>query len=584
MSALHAQPVHLLVAAGLLAALVLAFLGAFLLPGLVHWLRLRRLQRALAGFELRTPPGEFRTLFARDARLAHLWKEYQDSLHVQREERDGQMLPVAVRATLPAETFFNSAHVVDARLRTEFFKHLPGLFTGIGIIGTFTGLIDGLQHFQVSENAATVRASLESLMHTVGQAFLISASAIGAAMVVTFLEKLLLSSLYGRTEEIAHAIDARFDAGAGEDYLSRLVKSSEDATLQSKSLKDALVSELAAVLRSQTELQIKAARADVAGLASAISAGIERSLAAPLQKIANAVQTTGADQSAASARVLDDVMGRFAERLNDQFSGQAAGLNDLNRQTGQLMQEAVQSLRGMLTAADAHQRRAADHQHEREATLKDHATTTVAALSEMLGKAVLEMGGASTQMARSVHALTQTSSGALDRMNAGADTLAAASLGFATAGERVGAVMTQAAEVSATLIQASEAMLASATEMRGGLDDYRAHREAIGHVVTELRTTVDMARKEGALTADVLARIQQSSERLGAAQQDADRYLNSVSKVLGEAHQAFAVAVKKTLELANMEFHTKLSTAVGLLSSTVVELEATLGHAGVQKH
>ena len=91
-------------------------------------------------------------------------------------------MPVAVRSTLPAETFFNGQTVVDARLRTEFFKHLPGIYTGIGIIGTFTGLIEGLRQFQVSENAATVRGSLESLMHAVGQAFLISASAIAAAI------------------------------------------------------------------------------------------------------------------------------------------------------------------------------------------------------------------------------------------------------------------------------------------------------------------------------------------------------------------------------------------------------------------
>ena len=65
---------------------------------------------------------------------------------------------------------------------------------------------------------------------------------------------------------------------------------------------------------------------------------------------------------------------------------------------------------------------------------------------------------------------------------------------------------------------------------------------------------------------------------MGAAQQQADLYLGSVSKVLGESHQAFAIAVRKTLDVANTEFHTKLSTAVGLLSSTVLELEATLGH------
>ena len=91
--------VRLLVAGGALATLLLAFLALFLLPGLVHWTRLRRVQRGIERLELRTPPGEFRKLFARDRRLARLWKEFEDSLHVEREERNGQPMPVAVRST-----------------------------------------------------------------------------------------------------------------------------------------------------------------------------------------------------------------------------------------------------------------------------------------------------------------------------------------------------------------------------------------------------------------------------------------------------------------------------------------------------
>lgn len=608
-----AQPLHLLVPGALLALLVLAFLGAFLVPGLLHWWRLARLQRALHAFPPRTPPGEFRRLFARDARFAHLWKEFQDSLHVQRESRDGQRVPVTVRATLPAETFFNSQGLVDGRLRTEFFKHLPGIFTGIGIIGTFTGLIDGLSRFQVSDNAATVRASLEALMHSVGQAFLISASAIAAAMVVTFVEKLLLSALYGCTDDIANTIDAHFDTGAGEDYLSRLVDASEAAAGQSRALKDALVHDLGALMRAQTERQI-------AGLAEAVTAGIAQALAAPLRQIAASVQGATGDQTQQTqqtTQALQDVLGRFADQLDGALGSQVAGLEKLNRQSGESTQDALRALHqlvdgiatngrhaseqmgtqlqasldaigrqmgGVLGAIGDTQRRAAEGQHAREQTLVAQSGAASQQLSDLLAEAVAQMSAASTQMARSVDALTHTTATALDKMNAGADKLGTASTGFAAAGERVGSVMGDAARVAAQFALASGALTESAHDMRGGLDDYRAHRDAVGHLVTELRETVALARKESGLTAEVLQRIQTSTERLGAAQTQADDYLDSVSQVLGEAHQAFALSIRKTLALANTEFHTKLSTAVGLLSSTVVELEATLGQAAPQRH
>jgi hypothetical protein len=609
-TALLTLPTHLLVAAGLLAALVLSFVVFFLIPAIAHWFRLRHLQAGIGALPGRTPPGEFRRLFAPDSRLAHLWKEYQDSLHVQREERDGQMQAVAVRSTLPAETFFNSQYVVDARLRTEFFKHLPGIFTGIGIIGTFTGLIEGLRQFQVSENAATVRASLESLMHSVGEAFLISASAIAAAMIATFLEKLLLASLYGRTEEIAHSIDARFDAGAGEDYLSRLVKASEDSASQAKTLKDALVKELADVMRESSGAQIsamrdqqalatqqieeasrkrtEAARQDAERLGATISDSIEKSLRAPLQGIADIVQAASGDQSARASQMLQEVMGRFSERLDTLFGGQVAGITELNRQTAEALQTTLatagQQISDVLATMSDSQRHVLDSNRDREQAMMERTNSAMGTMSQTVEQALKEMSDASAQMSHSVQALTKTTATSLDKMNAGAAHLESASRGFAAAGERVSGVMGQASDVSLKLVQASSSLSAGATTMQDGLGDYRLQREAVGHVVSELRATVELARKEASLTADVLSRIEGSAERLSDAQKQADQYLSGVSKVLGDAHQAFATSVKKTLELANTEFHTKLATAVGLLSSTIGELEATIGNVAPQRH
>src|SRR5207247_4078884 len=138
-------------------------------------------------------PDALKRLFVVDARLAHLWSQYQETLHEQTEDRDGQARVVAVRSTVPAEAYFNSQYVVDSRLRTEFFRHLPGIFTGVGIIGTFLGLLQGLQAFRITEDTQVVRRSLEALLHGVSHAFIVSAAAIGLAMLITLVEKWVTS-------------------------------------------------------------------------------------------------------------------------------------------------------------------------------------------------------------------------------------------------------------------------------------------------------------------------------------------------------------------------------------------------------
>lgn len=677
-SFLAATPTPVLATGGVLAVLVLIFFVVFLVPGVLHWFRLSLIQRRIKKFESKNFASEFKKVFAKDKRLSHLWKEYQDSLHIQREERDGQLATVAIRATVPSELYFNSQFVVDSRLRTEFFKHLPGLFTGIGIIGTFSGLIEGLRVFQVSENAATVRASLESLMHSVGEAFLISAAAIAAAMVVTFVEKLLLASLYRRTEEIAHAIDARFDSGAGEEYLSRLVRASEDSASQSKILKDALVKELGELLRELTTAQItsakesqlflserlaqtskeqvEATRQDNQALGVTIAESIQQSLQGPLQDIANTVKSASGDQSATAARMLQDVMASFSQRLNDLFGGQISGLSDLNQQTAKSIQEAVGTLQTLVSNIEESSRRSTDAMAERmaqaiekmearqeamnaqstafveqirqlvassqsetntklqatleaigtqvagmlatlsesqaqvfegnrsrEQSMTDRAKSAVSSMSESVEAAIKEMSTASAQMAKNVAVLTQTTSSSVDKMNAGAEQLGTASRNFAAAGERVTSVMGQAADVTAKLSETSGALTSGSVALQELLRDYKTQRDAVGQLVSELRATVELARKEASLTGDVLARIESSATRLGAAQKQADDYLAGVSRVLGEAHTTFASEVKRTLEKANTEFHNKLSGAVGLLSSGVQELEVTLAAMGNMK-
>lgn len=199
-SVLTSLPTSLLVTGSILALLVVAFLIFFLGQGFRLRYRLGSLLKQLR-IQKTQNPSDLQKLFQSDEKFDHLWKEFRDTLHAQTEQRDGQTVVNVHRATVPAESFFNSQTLVDSRLYTEFFKHLPGIFTGIGIIGTFVGLISGLQAFHISDDVGVVRASLDLLLQGVRNAFEISAAAITIAMIVTFIEKWLLASLYSCTED-----------------------------------------------------------------------------------------------------------------------------------------------------------------------------------------------------------------------------------------------------------------------------------------------------------------------------------------------------------------------------------------------
>lgn len=727
-------PLHLLITGGTLAIAVTGFLAFFLFPAILHRRRLSALLGVLRSQPTEASPEKLQDMFRQDVGLSHLWKEYRKSLHEERAVSDGVMRVVRWRSTLPAEVFWNGQFVVDSRLRTEFFKHLPGILTGIGIIGTFAGLIDGLQRFKIgSDNAQLVKSSLDALMASVGHAFLVSAAAIAAAMVITLIEKLLLTSLYRITEDIAQDVDSRFASGAGEDYLEQVARATETSASQLKILKDSLIQDLKEVLAtdlkavlselsashvntiqgSNLELQqkvldaakrqIEAARDDSEALGGVISGAIATGLAKPLEEIKEAVKSASGDQSAAAIRMLQDVMASFSQKLNELFGGQISGINELNQRTAQTMESAVlkleqlvvsltdsgartsqsmadqmakaiidmearqgsitdstqalvQELRSaieqaqkatsegveasgkemaerMAGAIEAMERRqdainertrefveqikrlvdssqtetsakmqstleelgkqvgammeqlresqrsSLEQGRAREEETAGRTQQAVGAMTDSVESVVKHIGEASARMQESVSALAAVTTSAISGMSDGAQQVNTATRNFANAGDRVSGVMGQAATVSTGLTGLTTALTAASTSFQQGLQDYKMQRDSVSGLVAELRSVVANAKTEASVTSDVLSRIESATQKLSQAQTQTERFMEGVATVLATAHEQFRSSVTKSLDKSNTEFHAKLSSAVGLLSASIKELDDVLSTA-----
>ena len=276
--------------------------------------------------------------------LGHLWSEYCETLHYQYDLIDGERSVVAVRATTPSEIFFNSDVLIDTPIKTEFFKHLPGIFTGVGIIATFNGLITGLSNFNASFSAdARLSAELQAaaqqhglfeLLSHVSNAFIFSATAIGIAMLVTFVEKMIVTNGYKQSEEISQLIDSYFDAGVGEEYLASIVKFSEQSATSTSQLKDGLIEDLKALLTNLTEKQIQASQENNTFIAKTIGESINNSLREPMEKLSRSIDTVTSNQGDA----VNDLLSVVIDKLQSTFGNQMENINHLMTETTASMQ------------------------------------------------------------------------------------------------------------------------------------------------------------------------------------------------------------------------------------------------------
>lgn len=328
----------------LVLLLTFLFLAGYAWKGSQVWWQLRAVIRGVRQAGVRPDPDEVGKHFNR-APLKHLWLEYRDTLHPLRRTANGAP---ETRATLPAETYFTRDVLVDARLFDDFARHLPGILTGLGIIGTFAGLLQGLSGFDPSNPAKAV-SGLTPLLAGVSHAFIASAVAICCAMGVTFVSRLTLAYLYGLVEKLNHAVDALYNAGAGEEYLARLVHASEKSEAHAAQLKDAMVEDLSRMMTNLVERQIEAQAKASVMLGEHIGQSINSTLAAPLQRMTDAMEQTTRGNGEAVSGMLESMLTGFMAKLEDTFGGQMRGANEqIERSLGamQAVQDSMQRLLG----------------------------------------------------------------------------------------------------------------------------------------------------------------------------------------------------------------------------------------------
>ena len=272
----------------------------------------------------------------------HLWAEYEDTLHLVRAP-DGA--PISMRATATSEIYFSKESVVDTQIDADFFRHLPGILTGIGIIGTFSGLVWGLLKFNPVEPDKT----LELLLHEVTSAFLGSGLAILAAILITYFEKTTLNKCYRLLETVNNRIDDLFSKGVGEEYLYRLVSASEKSSANTASLKDALIDDLKQLMHEVADKQINAQLQSAQNISSQISGAIKESLDAPMKDLMDVVAKASGEQGGAVTGMLENLLSAFMAKIDETFGSQIQNINTAIQKSSDSMTMVQEAMTRLIT-------------------------------------------------------------------------------------------------------------------------------------------------------------------------------------------------------------------------------------------
>jgi ABC-type transporter Mla subunit MlaD len=182
-------------------------------------------------------------------------------------------------------------------------------------------------------------------------------------------------------------------------------------------------------------------------------------------------------------------------------------------------------------------------------------------------------------MKSAVTEMRTTTGAAVTSLNSSADILYAATRDFALAGQEVVSTLDKSAAVAVQLVKAADNVSVASAGLGSMFADYQTARDSMIMQVKSLHLLADQVRRDASMSGEVLEKIGAATEKLVAAQRDADDYLSKISDVIGVAHQSFSEGMTRAVGEANREFHQALSDSVRLLREGIHELESTLDAA-----
>ncbi len=230
--------------------------------------------------------------------------------------------------------------LLDSRPWTRVgIEQLPSIFTALGILFTFIGLVTGLKGININGGSEELMTGMGTLLDGVGHAFGSSLWGIAASSVTMLMSRLIVDGLSLRVELLIRTIDDTELLRLPEEALVGIEIASKSQLMDTRKLVDL------------TENQ----SAKIGSMASDLATQLQKTLAPSLDNLSNVVSGMANGSSDIHAGALGGIMEsflvRFDESLGQKF-GELGEVLDKTLQwhisTQEMLSESIRS--SMITA------------------------------------------------------------------------------------------------------------------------------------------------------------------------------------------------------------------------------------------
>lgn len=242
-----------------------------------------------------------------DEQFTKAWQEFKESL-ITPERRD------VVYKTDEASLFFSEDRLLGQYMNLRFWNSVPAILVGLGILGTFVGLVWGLIPFSDIdfEETSEIQGAIKILLSGVSTAFVTSVWGMLASLSFNWLEKGCIGMISRKVANLQGALDLPFTLKTQEEIAEKQKDELEQQTAIFKTLFTDLGDDIKSAMREGRQEILHELNKTV----EAFSTTILEQLKPILERLMEAIEELRQQKEESSAEAIKDLIEKFQESLS----------------------------------------------------------------------------------------------------------------------------------------------------------------------------------------------------------------------------------------------------------------------------
>jgi rubrerythrin len=278
------------------------------------------------------------------------WAEFRKTLIF----RETAQSPIILASARPSQ-FFTTRSL---RVQYDFVRSLPNFFVGIGLLGTFIGLIAALTFSTESLTSAVdqeqIKRALSKLLTTAAAKFYISAAGLVASLLLSLLFRLILRHLSATVHQLNDSLEERLLFVSEQKISERQLSVQQESLTELKLFNTNIAMRIGDAVRQAVEQSNDSLTTKLSEIADSFSKLIEASGAGAGKAVGDAMKGAFENSLADASNSLNDLASELKD-LPSKIEKAAKTISDAGIQANKQQAEISQGLKDAVSVliADA---------------------------------------------------------------------------------------------------------------------------------------------------------------------------------------------------------------------------------------